>query len=90
VPKPLADFVILEILRRSAGTAISVSDDALLAAARELSRAAGICACPEGGACLAATRQLAGSGWIRADERVVIFNTGSGLKYAEVFSSRES
>jgi threonine synthase len=88
VPKPLADFVILDILRRCNGTSIAISDEAMLSAARELSAATGVCACPEGGACLAAARQLAVSGWIRPDERVVIFNTGSGLKYAEVFAGR--
>lgn len=83
VPKPFADFVILKYLRISGGAALAVSDDDMLAATRELSAATGICACPEGGACLAALRKLAADGWIQSEETVVLFNTGSGLKYAE-------
>jgi threonine synthase len=59
----------------------------MLAAAVELSRTSGICACPEAGACLAAIRRLATQGWISPTDRVVMFNTSSGLKYAEAFAS---
>ena len=87
VPRAIADFVILRYLRESNGTAIAVNDEEMLAGARRLSAATGVCACPEGGACLAALERLRGNGWIGANERVVIFNTGSGLKYAEAFSN---
>jgi threonine synthase len=85
VPKAIGDFLMLDILRRSGGTAVSVSDAALLAAVRELGQTEGIFAAPEGAACVPALKQLLAQGTIRADERVVLFNTGSGLKYLELF-----
>jgi len=90
VPKPLADFVILDILRRTGGTSVAVMDDEMIAAAVELGRATGICACPEAGACLAAVRRLAAHGWLGPTDRVVMFNTSSGLKYAEAFAAATS
>ena len=67
---------------------MAVSDEELLDAAVELASAEGIFAAPEGGACIAAVRKLITSGFLRADERIVIYNTGSGLKYLEAFSTR--
>lgn len=87
VPRAIADFVILGILRKSRGAAIAVSDEDLIRDALALGRATGICACPEGGACLSALRSLVASGRIRHDERTVIVNTGSGAKYGEAFGS---
>jgi len=84
VPKALGDFLILDILRRSGGCAVSVSDAALLAAVHELGAREGIFAAPEGAACLTALKQLLANGMVHADERVVLFNTGSGLKYLEL------
>jgi len=81
VPAAIGDFLILQILRESEGTALSVSDDQLLAGAQKLARAEGISACPEGGAALAALEKLKADGWLQNGERVVLFNTGSGLKY---------
>ena len=87
VPKALGDFIILDILERSGGAAIAVSDADLMSAARLMASRTGVSACPEGGACLAALQKLAGSGDIKGGESVVLFNTGSGLKYAEAYSA---
>ncbi len=81
VPAPFADRLILGALRESRGTAVAVSDEEILAAQSELARREGILAAPEGAACLAGLKVLLAQGWIRKDERVVLFNTGSGLKY---------
>jgi threonine synthase len=86
VPSAVADFLILRALRQSNGTALSVSDDEMLKAVGHLGRTEGIFACPEGGATLAAFRRLHEQGWIREGEKVVLFNTGSGLKYSHLFT----
>lgn len=85
VPRAIGDFLILDAVRESGGTAVAVSDAELVAGARELARSEGIFACPEGGACVPALRRLLQSGAVRDGERVVIFNTGSGVKYPECF-----
>ncbi len=87
VPKAVGDFIMLDILRQSHGTAIAVTDDEMIPAARDLTAATGVCAAPEGGACLAALRSLRASGFIQPDDDVVLFNTGTGLKYAEAFAA---
>jgi threonine synthase len=81
VPAPLGDELILEALRDSGGTAVAVDDQEMLADLREFGAAEGLLLCPEGAACLTAVRHLRGSGWIGADEQVVVLNTGAGLKY---------
>jgi threonine synthase len=81
VPKPYADYLVLQILRDGHGTAVAVEDAAIRAAINELAATEGIFATPEGAALVAAARQLYRSGWMRADETVVLLNTGSGLKY---------
>jgi threonine synthase len=86
VPKAIGDFIMLDILRKTGGTAVAVSDERMLADARALSAATGVCACPEGGACLAALRDLTRTGWVKPTDEVVLFNTASGLKYAEAFA----
>jgi threonine synthase len=83
VPKALGDFLVLQAVRESGGTAIAVSDETILAEVSALARAEGAWICPEGAACLAAARELRQSGWIGEQERVVVLNTGSGLKYPE-------
>jgi threonine synthase len=88
VPKPLGDFLILEAVCKSGGTAIAVSDDELLDAGIELAETEGIFAAPEGAACVAALRKLVGSGFLQPDEKIVIYNTGSGLKYLEAYATR--
>ncbi len=86
VPRAIADFVMLDLIRASSGTAIAVPDDEMIAAAKELSAITGIFAAPEGGATLAAARRLIESGFLKPDETVVLFNTGSGLKYLEALA----
>ena len=86
VPKAVGDFIMLDILRKSGGTAVSVPDDELIAAVKEIGSAEGIFAAPEGAACLPALKRLLADGDVRLDDRVVIFNTGCGLKYLEAFS----
>lgn len=90
VPKALGDFLVLRAIRESNGTAISVSDEELLDAALLLAEREGIFAAPEGGACVAAAKHLLETGFLKPDDRIVIFNTGSGLKYLEAFSTRFS
>lgn len=83
VPKSFADHLILSCLYESNGTAIAVEDEALIQAQHELARAEGIFAAPEGAATLAALKDLVAQKWIDPDERIVLFNTGSGLKYLD-------
>ena len=85
VPKAIGDFIILDILRRSRGTAVSVSDADLMAAARQVAAAEGIFPAPEGAACVPALQTLLERGALKPDERVVAFNTGGGLKYVDVW-----
>jgi threonine synthase len=88
VPKPLGDALMLAAIRASGGCAVAVGDTELLDGAVELASAEGIFAAPEGGACVAAVRKLLASSFLRPHERIVLFNTGSGLKYLEAFSTR--
>ncbi len=83
VPKSFADHLILISLYDSNGTAIAVSDASITEAQKELAKAEGIFAAPEGAATLAALKELVQQKWIQSDERVVLFNTGSGLKYLD-------
>jgi threonine synthase len=84
VPQAVADFLMLQTIRESKGTALSVSDDEMLAEIPRVGRAEGIFFCPEGAACIAALRQLTQRGWIKSSDEVVIFNTATGLKYLDV------
>jgi threonine synthase len=88
VPKAIGDFLILDAIRESEGTAIAVTDDELLEGAREMARTVGIFASPEGGACVPALRKLLERGDVKPDQRVVLVNTGSGIKYLDVFEKR--
>ena len=88
VPKPLGDFLILEAVRASGGTALAVSDRELLDAGIQLARDEGIFAAPEGAACVAALEKLLASGFLKPAERIVIYNTGAGLKYLEAYATR--
>jgi len=83
VPKPLGGFLILDALAATSGTAISVDDDELLADLREVAALEGAFVCPEGAAAFTAARKLRASGWLDADDQVVVLNTGAGLKYPE-------
>jgi len=88
VPMPLGDFLILDAIRASGGAAIAVSDQEALDAGLELAALEGIFAAPEGAACVAALPKLIARGALDAAERIVIYNTGAGLKYLEAWSTR--
>jgi len=81
VPKALGDFLVLDALYATGGTAVAVDDDALLADQRTVARLEGSLICPEGAACVTAVRALRASGWLSGDDEVVLLNTGTGLKY---------
>jgi len=86
VPKALGDFLVLDAIYKTDGCAIAVSDEELLEASALLARTEGTFICPEGAANLSAAIKLQQSGWIKPEERVVLLNTGSGLKYPETVS----
>ncbi len=86
VPKAYADFILLDILRKSRGTAVVATDDELMAGVKELATNEGIFAAPEGGAALVAYKKLMDSGFLSKDDRVVMFNTGSGYKYIDLIA----
>lgn len=86
VPKALGDFLVLDAVRATGGTAVAVSDEALLAEQLLAARDEGTFICPEGAACLAAARQLRESGFLAATDSVVVLNTGTGLKYPETIT----
>jgi threonine synthase len=81
VPGVFADRLILRAIKESHGTAVAVDDDVILKAQQELGQSEGVLACPEGAATLAGLRKLKKACWIKPDQSVVLFNTGSGLKY---------
>jgi threonine synthase len=83
VPKSFADFIILDYLRESNGIALSVSDQAIIDAQKMLAGTEGLFACPEGAATLAGLVMLLEDKWVDPDERIVLFNTGTGLKYLD-------
>jgi threonine synthase len=87
VPKPYGDYLILDILKKSKGTAISATDDEILEATRHWAKAEGIFAAPEGAASLVAYRKLRVSEFFKPQDTVVLFNTGSGLKYLDVLDA---
>jgi len=87
VPKAIGDFMIIDALRASGGTAIAVTDEELIGATKEIGAAEGIFCAPEGAACLPALKKLLKDGSVASDESLVLFNTGSGVKYVESFSS---
>src|SRR5919112_5864208 len=90
VPRAIGDFLILDALRASNGTAVAVSDEELLAAVGEIGAAEGLFVAPEGAACLPALRKLIERGEVRRGERVVLFNPGAGVKYLESFDGNSS
>ena len=86
VPTAVGDFLILDAIRASSGTALTVEDNEMLDQARVMGRLTGIFPAPEGAACLAAQTRLLAAGWIKPHESVVLFNTGTGLKYAHLWN----
>jgi threonine synthase len=87
VPKAIGDFLILKILRESNGGVIAVDDEEMIRVARDVGASEGLFVCPEGAACFAALKSLRHSGKIASGERVVIFNTGSGIKYLDCYEA---
>ncbi len=87
VPAAVGDFLILRALRASHGTAVAVPDAEMLEAAMVMGSTTGIFPAPEGAACLAAQLRLLAQGWIRPGDKVVLFNTGSGLKYSHLWTA---
>jgi threonine synthase len=90
VPKALGDFIVLKALRESGGIAVAVSEREIAQSMQAAGGAEGMLVCPEGGAAIAAASKLRHDGWIREDEEVVIFNTGTGLKYAELLQGDDA
>src|SRR5713101_4291340 len=84
VPKPYGDYIILQILQESGGVALSFPDEQILASLKDWARYEGIFLSPEGAAATAAYDHLISTGYLKPQDRVVLFNTGSGLKYADV------
>jgi threonine synthase len=84
VPKALGDFLVLEAVRNTRGCAIAVDDEAILRTQSWLARTEGLFVCPEGAATLVAAQRLREEGWIGEEERVVLLNTGTGLKYPNI------
>ena len=87
VPKALGDFLVLDALYATGGTAVAVTDEELLAEQRLVARLEGNLICPEGAACFAAVRQLRASGWLSGTDEVVVLNTGTGLIYPETMTA---
>jgi threonine synthase len=85
VPKAIGDFLMLRILRDSNGGAVAINDEEMIRTVREVGSKEGLFVAPEGAACFAALKKLRASGKIQSGERVVIFNTGSGIKYLDCF-----
>ncbi len=86
VPKAYADFIVLDIVRQSGGTGVAVSDAETMQALKDWATEEGIFAAPEGAAAMAAYRKLRAQGWLKESDEVVLFNTGSGLKYIDVIA----
>ena len=89
VPKAYGDYLILDILKKSAGIALAVTDAEIMDALRHWARIEGVFAAPEGAASLAAYRKLRARGFFSPDDKVVLFNTGSGLKYLDVIEAQK-
>ena len=87
VPKAYGDYLILEILKKSRGTAVSATDEEILRAIRHWASVEGIFAAPEGAASLVAYEKLRVNGFLKAEDMVVLFNTGSAYKYLDVMEA---
>ena len=90
VPKPYGDYLILDILKKSGGLALAATDVEILAATRHWAKVEGIFAAPEGAASLVAYQKLLARGFFTAGDAVVLFNTGSGLKYLDVLDMKDA
>ena len=87
VPKAIGDFLMLDILRQSNGGAVAVDDKEMMQTARDVGAKEGLFVCPEGAACFAALKSLRLTGKVASGERVIIFNTGSGIKYLDCYQA---
>lgn len=90
VPRAIGDFIMLDILRRSGGGAIAVTDEEMIADTKVVGAAEGIFCAPEGAACLSALKKMLASGQVATNERTVLFNTGTGVKYLEAYGLKEA
>jgi threonine synthase len=88
VPKALGDFLVLQALYATGGTAVAVTDEALLADQLTVARLEGSFVCPEGASCVTAVRQLRETGWLSESDEIVVLNTGTGLIYADTVPAR--
>jgi len=89
VPKAYGDYLILDIIKKSGGTAVSATDEEILLATRHWANVEGVFAAPEGAASLVAYQKLRASRFLRAEDVVVLFNTGSAYKYLDVLEAQE-
>jgi threonine synthase len=89
VPKAYGDYLILDILKKSQGTAVAATDEEILAAMRHWASVEGVFAAPEGAASLVAYQKLRASGFFSAEDKVVLFNTGSAYKYLDMIEAQE-
>jgi threonine synthase len=89
VPKAYGDYLILDILKKSEGTAVSATDEEILSATRHWASVEGVFAAPEGAASLVAYQRLRASGFLRAEDKVVLFNTGTAYKYLDLMGAQE-
>jgi threonine synthase len=87
VPKALGDFLVLQAVRESGGTCVAVTDEELLASGKLLASTEGLFIAPEGAACITALEKLLATGFLKSDDEIVIYNTGTGLKYLESWAS---
>jgi threonine synthase len=90
VPRAIGDFIMLDILRRSGGGAVSVTDEEMIADTKVVGAAEGLFCAPEGAACFSALKKLLASGQVTPSDRIVLFNTGTGVKYLEAFGLKEA
>jgi len=86
VPRAIGDFIMLDILRKSGGGAVAVNDEEMIADTRIIGSAEGLFCAPEGAACLSALKKLLASGQVASSDRIVLFNTGAGVKYLEAYA----
>ena len=88
VPSALGDFLVLDAVRSSGGTCLTVTDDELLATWKQLSKTEGVLICPEGAAAVLAAKRIKEQGLVGADDAVLVLNTGAGMKYTELLTEK--
>jgi threonine synthase len=90
VPRAIGDFIMLDILRQSGGGAVAVTDEEMIADTRVIGAAEGLFCAPEGAACFSGLKKLLTSGQVSPSDRIVLFNTGAGVKYLEAYGLKEA